>query len=95
MYAELILFQVPEKSILTVKLKVKVPGEEDIKRSWLVETADSGSGDAQARIAFLYQTHSEYQKQWRPLDTCAVLCCLLCSQVAVQVFTTEMDRKSG
>ncbi|CAE7865026.1 unnamed protein product [Symbiodinium necroappetens] len=58
-------FEVPEKSILTVELEVKVPGEADITRSWLVETADAGSGDAQARIAFLYQNHSEYQKKWR------------------------------
>ncbi|CAE7823829.1 unnamed protein product, partial [Symbiodinium sp. CCMP2456] len=58
-------FEVPEKSVLTVKLKVQVPGEADLKRSWLVETADAGSGDAQARIAFLYQNHSEYQKKWR------------------------------
>ncbi|CAE7644342.1 unnamed protein product [Symbiodinium microadriaticum] len=69
-------FEVAEKSILTVKLEVKVPGEADIKRSWLVETADAGSGDAQARIAFLYQNHSEYQKKWRPLDLSSVLCCL-------------------
>ena len=28
------------------KLKVKVPGEADLAGSWLIETADSGSGDA-------------------------------------------------
>mmetsp|Transcript_42303 Transcript_42303/g.88389 ORF Transcript_42303/g.88389 Transcript_42303/m.88389 type:complete len:222 (-) Transcript_42303:106-771(-) len=39
-------FEVPEKSKLMAKLKVKVPGEADLAGSWLIETADSGSGDA-------------------------------------------------
>ncbi|CAE7940632.1 unnamed protein product, partial [Symbiodinium necroappetens] len=58
-------FQVPDKSDLTLELHVKVPGEADLSHSWDIQTADAGSGDAQARIAFLYQNHSEYLKKWR------------------------------
>jgi len=57
-------FQVPEKSDVTVELNVKVPGEAALSHSWDIETADAGSGDAQAWINFLYQNHSEYLRKW-------------------------------
>ncbi|CAE7446296.1 unnamed protein product [Symbiodinium natans] len=57
-------FQVPENSHLTVQLKVSLAGEDDISHDWDIETADAGSGDAQARILFLSQNHTEYEKKW-------------------------------